>query len=173
MPLLRTVIAALTATVCLTSSAGAQSGTSPDADRSATYTVFGLIVDALPVELTAQLWRSDSRPWIITVPPDSGRVEWSAIAREIRRLMRARDTSAADTHRMIFRVESVEFRADSVAVAFYIGGVVRCPGVWMATGTGYAAAGRLGWGVPRGAARPMAHEDSFGCPGRVRPNDAW
>lgn len=169
MSSLRSVVAAISGWSLLASSAPAQSPRAQAPDSAATVTVFGVIADALPQDLAVHLWDGGPRPWIIAVPPDTGRIAWSAIAQELRRLLRARDTSATDTRRSVFRVESVTLRGDSVAVEFYIGGRIKCPGAWMATGTWFAGAARVNWGIRSGSTRPTAFEDSFGCNGSGRP----
>jgi len=161
------VVFALSGCFLASTAAGAQDTRAQAPDSAATVTVFGVIAEALPQELAFRLWRTEATPWLVAVPPDTGRIVWSAIARELRRLLRAGDTSATDTRRSVFRVESVAFHGDSVHLKFYIGGRLKCPDAWMASGTWFEGGARVNWGVRPGSTRLAAVEDSFGC--RPRP----
>lgn len=171
--LFRSTVAALIA-LCSVGSAGAAQASAPQGpDSATTILAFGVIADALPQHLAWRLWSTETSPWIISVPPDTGRIKWSTIERELRRLVRARDTSAVDDRRSVFRVESFAVRGDSVSIEFYVGGRFKCPDAWRGSGTWYAGAARLGWGVPRGASVETAFEDSAGCRQSGRPHDGW
>lgn len=170
IPFFRRVVCALFGCCLAVSAVGAQGTRVEGPDSAATVTVVGVITDALPQDLALGLWKTDATPWSIAVPPDTGRIIWSAIARELRRLLRASDTSAIDTHRSVFRVESVAFHGDSMHIEFYMGGLLKCPDKWMATGTWYEGGARVNWGVRPGSTRPTAFEDSFGCRPRTPPS---
>jgi hypothetical protein len=93
--------------------------------------VYRLLSDQLA--LASQGW---SMPWVFTMPDTSPR--WRALRQHLQLALNARDTTRADTARMMLDIRSVRLSADTLLVAqAQLMYRFRCDGTWWNQGQAY------------------------------------
>jgi hypothetical protein len=108
-------------------------------DSVVTQLVTTTLVAQLVGEIADAGLRDTASPWVIAVPPDSGALRWSQIARSLRRPLNARDRQPSDRAYFVVSVRSVLFTRDSLVLDYFIGAQHACGAKFTGGGTEFRA----------------------------------